>query len=36
LAREHARLARENLEHVMKCDRKLAARVPGLALVASR
>lgn len=36
LAREHARLARENLEHVMKADRNLAARVPGLALVSSR
>ena len=36
LAREHARLARENLEHVMSSDRKLAARLPGLALVSSR
>lgn len=36
LAREHARLARENLEHVMNVDRQLAARLPGLSLVASR
>lgn len=36
LAREHARLARENLEYVMNVDRQLAARLPGLSLVASR
>lgn len=35
LAREHARLARENLEHVMQGDPRLAGRVPGLALVAT-
>lgn len=34
LAREHARLARTNLEYVMNEDPSLAARVPGLALVA--
>jgi GntR family transcriptional regulator, vanillate catabolism transcriptional regulator len=34
LAREHARLARENLEFVLGGDPRLAARVPGLALVA--
>lgn len=33
LAREHARLARENLEFVMRGDPRLAERVPGLALV---
>jgi GntR family transcriptional regulator, vanillate catabolism transcriptional regulator len=32
LAREHARLARHNLDHVME-DRALMARVPGLSLV---
>jgi GntR family transcriptional regulator, vanillate catabolism transcriptional regulator len=36
LGREHARLARENLEYVMNADRQLAARLPGLSLVASR
>lgn len=36
IAREHARLARENLEHVMQSDRRLLAKVPGLALVSSR
>lgn len=35
LAREHARLARENLEHVMQGDPRLAGRVPGLALVST-
>ena len=35
LAREHARLARENLEHVMKGDPRLADRVPGLSLVST-
>lgn len=34
LAREHARLARTNLEYVMNEDPSLAMRVPGLALVA--
>lgn len=33
LAREHARLARENLEFVLRADPRLAERVPGLALV---
>jgi len=33
LAREHARLARENLEYMLRADPRLAARVPGLALV---
>ena len=33
LAREHARLARHNLEFVLNEDRSLMARVPGLALV---
>ena len=33
--REHARLARRNLEHAMYHDRSLIRRVPGLALVAS-
>lgn len=35
IAREHARLARTNLEYVMFHDRSLIGRVPGLALVAS-
>ena len=35
LAREHARLARQNLEHVMKSDARLARQVPGLALVSA-
>ncbi|MDK3074621.1 GntR family transcriptional regulator [Sedimentitalea sp. JM2-8] len=34
LAREHARLARANLEYVMQLGPDLAAKVPGLALVA--
>jgi GntR family transcriptional regulator, vanillate catabolism transcriptional regulator len=34
LAREHARLARVNLEHVLDEDRSLIRRVPALALVA--
>lgn len=33
LAREHARLARENLEYVMRSDPSLVDMVPGLALV---
>lgn len=33
LAREHARLARQNLEHVLDEDRSLIRRVPALALV---
>ncbi len=33
LAREHARLARENLEYLMRGDPSLADKVPGLALV---
>ena len=33
LAREHARLARQNLEFVVNQDRSLMARVPGLTLV---
>lgn len=33
LAREHARLARRNLEYVMEEDRSLLSRVPGMALV---
>jgi len=33
LAREHARLARQNLEFVINQDRSLMTRVPGLALV---
>lgn len=33
VAREHARLARRNLEYVMFQDRSLIGRVPGLALV---
>jgi len=36
IGREHARLARENLEYVMNVDRPLASRLPGLSLVASR
>ncbi len=35
LAREHARLARQNLEHVIKSGPKLATRLPGLSLVAA-
>jgi GntR family transcriptional regulator of vanillate catabolism len=35
LSREHARLARQNLEHVMKSDARLARHVPGLALVSA-
>ena len=35
LMREHARLARQNLEYVMNEKPNLAARVPGLALVAN-
>ncbi|ADZ71285.1 GntR family transcriptional regulator [Polymorphum gilvum] len=35
VAREHARLARQNLEYVMFQDRSLIVRVPGLALVAT-
>jgi GntR family transcriptional regulator of vanillate catabolism len=35
LAREHARLARQNLDHVMSADPSLAERVPGLALVSA-
>lgn len=35
LAREHARLARENLDHLSKSDPSVATRVPGLALVAA-
>lgn len=33
LARDHARLARENLDFVLRADPRLAERVPGLALV---
>ncbi|MGR3757107.1 MAG: GntR family transcriptional regulator [Tranquillimonas sp.] len=33
IAREHARIARSNLEYVMDGDRSLVGRVPGLALV---
>ena len=36
LAREHARLARQNLAFVMESKPKLAGRVPGLALVSNR
>lgn len=36
MAREHARLARQNLEFVMRSDRDFADRVPGLALVSTR
>jgi GntR family transcriptional regulator of vanillate catabolism len=35
IAREHARLARRNLDYVMTEDRSLIHRVPGLALVAT-
>ncbi len=35
LAREHARLARENFEYVMNQKPDLAARIPGLSLVAT-
>jgi len=35
LGREHARLARQNLEYVMKSDHRLLAQVPGLALVST-
>lgn len=35
LAREHARLARRNLENVMSRDRSLISRVPALALVSA-
>ncbi len=35
LAREHARLARRNLDYLTKTEPALAARVPGLALVSS-
>lgn len=34
IAREHARLARKNLEYVMNQDRSLMTKVPGLTLVA--
>jgi len=34
IAREHARLARKNLEYVMNHDRSLMEKVPGLSLVA--
>ncbi|MEC9342380.1 MAG: GntR family transcriptional regulator [Pseudomonadota bacterium] len=34
LAREHARTARRNLEHVLREDRSLIEQVPGLALLA--
>ena len=34
LAREHARLARANLEYVMRKEPSLAERVPGLSLIA--
>lgn len=33
LAREHARIARHNLEYVLTKDRDLISRVPGLALI---
>lgn len=33
LAREHARIARSNLEYVLTKDRDLISRVPGLALI---
>jgi len=33
LAREHARLARVNLEYITNENPKLAERIPGLALV---
>ena len=35
LAREHARLARQNLRHALEAGPERAARVPGLALVSS-
>ncbi|WEX10399.1 GntR family transcriptional regulator [Chelativorans sp. AA-79] len=35
LAREHARLARQNMEFVLDEDRSLMSRVPGLALVSA-
>ncbi|MCU0907290.1 MAG: GntR family transcriptional regulator [Rhodobacteraceae bacterium] len=35
IAREHARLARKNLDYVRTVDRALIARIPGLALVKS-
>ncbi len=35
LSREHARLARENLNFVLRGDPRLAAQVPGLALVSN-
>lgn len=35
LAREHARLARENLEYLMRGDPSLADKVPGLSLVSA-
>lgn len=35
LAREHARLARENLEFLMGADPEVSKRVPGLALVSN-
>lgn len=34
IAREHARLARKNIEYVMTHDRRLIEKVPGLSLVA--
>lgn len=34
VAREHARLARKNIEYVMTQDRRLIPKVPGLSLVA--
>ena len=34
IAREHARLARKNLEYVIRHDRSLIKKVPGLSLVA--
>lgn len=36
LSREHARLARQNFDFVMKGDRRFVDKVPGLALVASQ
>lgn len=35
LAREHAKIARSNLEYILSEDRSLLGRVPGLALVVS-
>ena len=35
LCREHARLARQNLDHVVHAEPALAERVPGLALVST-